>query len=427
MKEDLLHFVWKFKKLPLDKLQTSGNHVISIQDPGTHNLLSGPDFFNAKIRINDQLWAGNVEIHIKSSDWYRHNHEKDTNYNNVILHVVWEDDIPVLRSDGSLVPTLELKEYIPPTVLNAYEKLFNKRGVTFINCEKDISEIDTFTFKNWLERLYFERLERKSELIFKLLKSSKNDWERVLFILLFKNFGLNINGDSFYSVAMAMDYSVIRKLQQDVFKMESIFFGTAALLNDETIQNDYYLDLQREYLFLKSKFGLEDKSVQKPEYFKLRPANFPTIRLSQLANLFATKPNLFSHIISAKTIPELYAIFKIETSSYWHSHFTFGKESKKTRKGLSKKFIDILIINTVIPLKFCYSNYLGLEIQEEIIELITAVEKEDNSIVESYKRLGVIISDAKDSQAILTLHHEYCKQNKCLDCAIGRKLLSGNN
>ncbi len=427
MREDLLHFVWKYKKLPINELRASNNDDISILDSGTHNVLAGPDFFNAKIRINDQLWAGNVEIHVKSSDWYRHHHEKDPNYNNVILHVVWEDDVPVLRNDGSIIPTLELKEYIATTLLSSYQELFNKKEIAFINCEKDIKETDNFTFKNWLERLYFERLEQKSELVFNLLHASQNDWEKVLFILLLKSFGLNTNGDSFFSIAQAMNFKVVRKLQHEVFKMESLFFGTAGFLEDNSIQDTYYLNLQKEYGFLKNKFGLEPKGIQKSYFSKLRPANFPTIRLSQFANLVATRPNFFSSIISAKSISELYSIFKIGTSSYWETHFTFGKESKKSKKGLSKKFVDILIINTIIPLKFCYAKHLGLDINEELIGLISSLKLEENAIVRNYELLGLELHNAKDSQALLTLHKEYCRLNKCLQCAIGREILTGKD
>ncbi len=427
MREDLLHFVWKYKKIHVNELLSSNNDVISILDLGIHNLLQGPDFFNAKIRINNQLWAGNVEIHVKSSDWYRHHHEKDSNYNNVILHVVWEDDVPVLRNDGSVVPTLELKKYITPTLLNSYQELFNKKEITFINCEKNIKETNVFTLKNWLERLYFERLEQKSELVFNLLQASRNDWEKVFFMLLLKNFGLNTNGDSFFSIAQAIDFKVIRKLQYEVFKMESLFFGTAGFLEDledKVVEDTYYLNLQKEYGFLKNKFGLEPKGVQKPYFFKLRPANFPTIRLSQFANLVATRANFFNCIISATSIAELYSIFKIGTSSYWETHFTFGKESRQSKKGLSKKFVDILIINTIIPLKFCYAKHLGLDINEELLGLISSLKLEENTIVRNYELFGLELINAKDSQAILTLHKDYCRQNKCLQCAIGKEILT---
>ncbi len=424
MREDLLHFVWKYKGLPTDNLKTSGNDSISVVDSGVQNFLSGPDFFNAKIQIGSQLWAGNVEVHIKSSDWYRHNHEKDTSYNNVILHVVWEDDVPVFRSNNEVIPTLQLKDYISPILLNSYQTLLNQKKKRFINCEKDLKDIDNFLWKHWLERLYFERLEQKSELVLHLLKESKNDWEKVTFALLFKNFGSNINGDSFLSIANRIDISVIRKLQHDPFQLESLFFGMAGLLEDETIHDSYYLALEKEYHYLKRKFGLDSTTVQKPDFFKLRPPNFPTIRLSQLANLLSLQKNIFSKIIEINTLKDVHNLFKVAASPYWETHFNFGKISKGSKKGISKNFIDILTINTIIPLKFCYHKHLGKDINEEIIEILQYIKREHNSLIVNYESFGAIISDAKDSQACITLYNTYCKQNKCLQCAIGKELLT---
>ncbi len=427
MKEDLLHFIWKYKKLQLDDLVGSNNEPIGIVETGIHNHLAGPDFFNAKVNIDGQLWAGNVEIHLKSSDWYAHNHEQDANYNNVILHVVWEDDGAVFRSDNSEIPTLELRNYIPNGLLNAYQNLFDKEGIRFINCEKNIAQVDTFMFENWLERLYFERLERKSKLVLELLKSSKNDWEQVLFTLLLKNFGLKINGASFLSLAQAFDFSTVRKLQSETQKLESVFYGMSHLLDSEEILDDYYIRLKKEYAHSKNKFGLEEGSVQRPEFFKLRPPNFPTIRLSQLANLYAQSQNLFSKVIHASDLDEIYSLFDVSASAYWNDHFTFGKTSKKSVKRLTKKFIDLLIINSLLPLKFCYAQHQGKEANEDIIQIISQIKKEENSITTNFKNHGISIANAKESQAILQLYNEYCTQNKCLQCVVGSSLLQGNS
>ncbi len=426
MKEDLLHFIWKYKKLQLDDLVGTNNECITIVDTGTHNHLAGPDFFNAKVNIDGQLWAGNVEIHLKSSDWYAHHHEKDANYNNVILHVVWEDDAAVFRSDNSEIPTLELRNYIPKSLLDAYQNLFDKNGVTFINCEKNIAQVDSFLFENWLERLYFERLERKSKCVIELLENSKNDWEQVLFALLLKNFGLKINAASFLSLAQTLDFSTVRKLQFGTLQLESVLYGMSHLLDSEEILDDYYIQLKKEYAHLKNKFGFEEGSVQKPEFFKLRPPNFPTIRLSQLANLYGDRQNLFSKVIHASRLEELYEIFEVSASAYWNDHFTFGKTSKKSIKRLTKEFIDLLIINSLLPLKFCYAQYQGKEANEEIIQIISQIKKEENSIITNFKHHGISIGNAKESQAILHLYNEYCTQNKCLQCAVGNSLLQGN-
>ena len=427
MREDLLHFIWKYKKLPLVDLSTSNEEPVSIIDVGTHNHLSGPDFFNAKVEIDNQLWAGNVEIHIKSSDWYVHRHEEDSNYQNVILHVVWEDDTSVFRKDGSKIPTLEIKNYVSQELLQAYQNLFDKRQYSFINCEASISEVNDFIIENWLERLYFERLEQKSKFVFELLKKSKNNWEQVLFSLLLKNFGLKINGEAFLSLSNSLNFSLIRKLAPKVSHLESVFYGMSHLLEDKTIVDNYYLELRKEFTFLKNKFDLQNAGVIRPEFFKLRPPNFPTIRLSQLANLYAAHQNIFDKVINANSLEELYLLFDVSASPYWNDHFTFGKESKKSRKKVTKKFIDLLIINTILPLKFCYSKYLGKDGNEEILQIISQIKGEQNSIITNFKKQGFVAENAKESQAVIQLYNVYCTQNRCLECAIGNSLLKGND
>ena len=427
MRENLLHFIWKYKKLPLCHLFTSEKEPVSIIAVGTHNYLSGPDFFNAKVEIDGQLWAGNVEIHIKSSDWYVHRHEEDLNYQNVILHVVWEDDTSVFRKNGSAIPTLELKKYVSQELLLSYQNLFDRKRYTFINCEATISEIDDFIIQNWLERLYFERLERKSVFVFELLERSKNDWEQVLFSMLLKNFGLNINGEAFLSLSNALGFSVVRKLQPQISQLETVFYGMSHLLEDDTIVDTHYLGLKKEFEFLKRKFDLQNSSVLRPEFFQLRPSNFPTIRLSQLANLYNTHHNFFDKVINANSLVELYSLFDASASFYWNDHFTFGKVSKKSTKKVTKKFIDLLIINTVLPLKFCYSQYLGKDVNDELLQIISQIKGEQNSIITNFKKHGFTTQNAKDSQAVLQLYDEYCTQNGCLKCAIGNRILDRND
>lgn len=425
MKEDLLHFIWKYKKLQLEDLVTSKNETVSIVDVGTHNHLAGPDFFNARICIDGQQWAGNVEIHIKSSDWYVHDHETDIKYNNVILHVVWEDDCEIFRSDNTQIPTLELKRFISDDVLNAYMNLFDKKGVGFINCEKDISQLDSFVFQNWLERLYFERLERKSNKVEELLEQSQNDWEKVLFTLLLKNFGLKINGEAFLSLAQAIDFSIMRKTQSNVLQLESLLFGLSGLLHDDCV-DEYPKKLKKEYVYLRHKFNLNEEGVQRPEFFKLRPSNFPTIRLSQFANLYGLHQNLFGKVIKASSLNEIYSIFEISASPYWNNHFTFEKISEQSVKKLTKAFIDLVIMNTLIPIKFSYAEHLGHDVNEGIVQIMSDIKKEKNSIVVGFETVGVAIKSAKDSQAILQLHNEYCIKNRCLQCTVGNSLLQGN-
>lgn len=426
MKEDLLHYIWKHKKLLLGQLVGTQGESISILDTGTHNHLTGPDFFNAKIKIDDQLWAGNVEIHLNASDWYAHRHEEDANYNNVILHVVWQDDATVFRKDRSKITTLELKGYVPEKLLMSYRDLMDKQGVRFINCERHIGQLDAFLLENWMDRLYFERLERKSRQVSELLQASKNDWEQTFFKLLLKSFGLKINGEAFMSLGETLQFSTVQKISGDRFQMESLLFGMSHLLEGEDVVDEYYLQLQKEFGHLKGKYDLDASGVIKPEFFKLRPANFPTLRLSQLANLYAERQNLFSQVINASGIDAIYAIFEVSASPYWNDHYTFGKTSKRSTKKLTKKFIDLLIINTLLPLKFCYARYYGKESDEEIVRIISEIKSEQNSIIGNFKDCGLSIRDARQSQAAIQLYNEYCVVNRCLQCAVGNRLLQGN-
>ncbi|WP_276165795.1 DUF2851 family protein [Zobellia alginiliquefaciens] len=423
MREDLLHFIWKYKKLQVTDLATTRGERLFLLDFGTHNHLAGPDFFNAKIDIDGQVWAGNVEMHLKSSDWYAHHHEEDDNYNNVILHVVWEDDGEVFRNDNSEIPTLELRKYIPLQLLQSYQKLFDKKDIRFINCEKDLKEVEEFLVKNWLERLYFERLEAKAEFVLELLEKSNNNWEQVLFTLLLKAFGLKINGACFQSLGAALEFSVFRKQQGNVFQMESLLFGMTHLLEDDQVLDEHYLQLKKEYRYQKKKYNLKDEGVLKPQFFKLRPPNFPTIRLSQLANLYGSHSSLFQKVISASSLEEMYLLFAVSASPYWNNHYTFGKESKKSIKKLTPKFIDLLIINAILPLQFCYAKYQGKEVNESIINIISNIKKEENTVVRNFKTHGLSVGNAQESQALLQLYNGYCTQNKCLQCAVGTNLL----
>ncbi len=423
MKEDLLHFVWKYKKYPNAGLRTTSGNTVLIKSAGVHNKLSGPDFFNVSVEIDGQLWAGNVEIHIKSSDWYAHNHEKDANYNNVILHVVWEDDISVFRADGSEIPTLELRNYIPNELLVNYKRLLEGTRNRTINCQYGIHAVSDFTIHNWLERLYFERLEKKSLVISKLLKDSKNEWEKVLFILLFKNFGSKINGTHFFEIAENLNFSIVRKLYNKPLELESLLFGLAGLLTKENEMEPYQKELKQSFDFLVHKYELSAEISKKAEFFKLRPLNFPTIRISQFAALYASNNQLFQDLMQLEG-RDLYELFNVKASIYWDTHYTFGKTSNNRVKKISKKFIDLLIINTVMPLKFCYQKHNGIPLSDSFTKSIERIDKEGNSIVQIFLDLGVTVKSAKDTQALLELYNNYCEKNNCLQCAVGTELLT---
>ncbi|MDO7173970.1 DUF2851 family protein [Mariniflexile sp. AS56] len=421
MQEDFLHYIWKHKKIELNKLKTTDGETVLVTSVGQHNFNSGPDFFNAQLQIGEQLWAGNVEIHVNSSDWFLHNHEQDKAYDTVILHVVWEHDTDVFRNNNTPIPTLQLKDFTSKEVLNNYEKLFSKSG-KWINCENDFASIEDFLLNNWLERLYFERLERKSETIQDLLKETKNDWEAVFFIMLAKNFGLKVNGESFYSMAKSIDFSIVRKSQANQQTLEALFFGQAGLL-EQGFENAYYLELVKDYQFLKQKFKLENDSVMPLQFFRLRPPNFPTIRISQLASLYYEHKNLFSKVMEAKSLEDFYALFKVSAASFWSSHYTFQKTSKASTKTLTKSFVDLLLINTVLPIKFCYSKERGEESDAIILKIASDLASEKNSIIEAFNGLRNVSNSSLQSQALLQLKTEYCAKNKCLQCAVGSYLV----
>ncbi len=425
MREDLLYFIWKHNKLPTKQLCTGNGEAIAIKATGTQNRFAGPDFFNAKVEIGGQLWAGNVEMHLKSSDWYMHHHETDENYDNVILHVVWEDDIAVFRKDGSQIPTLEVQQYVSDQLLSGYRNLLENSRKSFINCEKDLKDLDSFLVENWLHRLYIERLEHKSKLILELLKASKNDWEAALFILLAKNFGSKVNGPYFLEQAQQLDFSIVRKTTNEPLQLEALLFGHFGLLNVDDCSDAYFLQLKNEYQYLVRKFGLME-NLSKPEFFGLRPLNFPTIRVSQLVNLYAGGHNIFSRLMDLNKLEDIYQAFDVFAGPYWENHYTFGKISKKRTKKLSKKFIDLVIVNTILPLKFCYAKYVGKEWNEELITLVSQLGKEDNSIIKNFDKIGPKTQNALESQAKLELYTNYCSKNKCMQCAIGTQLLNRN-
>ncbi|WP_121667176.1 DUF2851 family protein [Mesonia aquimarina] len=424
MREDFLHYIWKFKKFDFLQAETVSGKNVDIYNMGMHNQdESGPDFFNAKLKIEEQLWAGNVEIHVNSSDWYAHQHEEDKNYDNVILHVVWKHDVEVFRKDNTEIPCLVLNGLVKPRAIKNYRALLADK-YRWINCEKQFSDFSDFTFNNWLERLYVERLQEKSLLINELLHESTKDWEAVLFQLLAKSFGLNKNGDAFLQMSKTIPFTVIRKLD-NVFQLEALFFGQANMLLLPK-EDAYYQELQKEYTYLKQRFSLVENPNIQVEYFRLRPPNFPTIRLSQLANLYANKSNLFSKLISVKDKTELYKIFELETSEYWKSHYSFEKETSSKNKKISKKLIDLFIINTIVPLQFCYANSKHKN-KEISFDLIKSVAPEKNSITQKFTVLRKQkIESAMHTQALLQLKPNYCDKNRCLNCSLGLSLLQKN-
>jgi len=424
MKEQLLHYVWQYKLFNTTKLTTVSGERIRILQSGVYNRNSGPDFLNAKIELENLLWFGHVEIHIKSSDWYAHHHENDTNYDAVVLHVVYEHDVEVFTSGNRKHYTVALKEFIDQDILIGYEKLFAKEK-KWIPCEREMLSVGDFTLKNWLERLYFERLEHKSKFITDLLKTSNFDFEAVLFKLLAKNFGLKVNGEAFLKLAESIDFSILRKERFDAHSLAALLFGQAGFL-DEDLEENYYLKLRDEYKYIKHKYQLKTLPKQQFQFFRMRPNNFPTIRLAQLVALYHKTSSLFSELMHIGKLEDYYKIFSIEVNNFWKKHYTFDKVSKQTSKQLTKPFIDLLLINTIIPLKFVYMKQINQYDEEELLSLIRSINAEKNTIISKFMDMGIAVNSALESQSLLQLHNNYCIAKSCLSCAIGNFLIRGN-
>lgn len=387
---------------------------------GTHNQHDEPDFKEAQLIVGNLKWIGSVELHLKSSDWYRHNHHQDQNYDTVNLHVVWEDDIEVCREDGSVLPTLVLKNLVAKELLYYYQETFLKSS-TFIPCESQLAHFPQPLFQLWKERLFVARLEEKSQRIQSLLAATKNDWEAVLFLLLSRNFGLNINGEAFFEMAKSIPFKVIRKLQQDERALEALLLGQAGLL--ATAKSSVYgASLCEEFKYLQHKFSLSSSNVS-VRFMRLRPQNFPTIRLVQLAQLYASSQQLFAKIFEAKTLSVQW-MTKVGVLSFWKTHYTFEKVSKTREKKITSAFVDLLQVNTLIPLYFCYQRSKGKDPNAKVFELMQAIKPEKNVVVEGFQALGVNANNALDTQSFLHLKKGYCELKKCLLCNVGVYLLN---
>ncbi|TYP70969.1 DUF2851 family protein [Aquimarina intermedia] len=425
MKEDFLHYIWKYNKIRSNDLKTTDGSSLQILSVGSHNTEnSGSDFFNSSLFIDDQKWAGNVEIHIKSSDWYIHGHETDKNYDNVILHVVWEDDVAIYRKDNSKIPALELKELVDPEVFAAYENLvLSKEKSTWLTCAKLLSQVPEFNIIRWKKQVYIERLLQKSEVIFALTKNTHNDWEAVLYKMIAKGFGLNANGEAFAAMVNSFPYNLIKKYSKRPMQLEALFFGQLKLLTVE-IEDPYYQELQREYAFLKHKHKLSQEGLLSAEFFRLRPQNFPTIRLSQLAALLSKHNQLFTIVTTCDSLGQFYDAFSVKTSSYWERHYTFGKVSKRNVKQTSKSFIDLLVMNVVVPFLFAYNRSRGVEDHSKLLSIMESLQPEKNTVIREFEKSGMSMENAMDSQAYLQLKSQYCVKKKCLQCAFGNYFLN---
>ena len=420
MKEEFLHYVWNNGFFKTEELRTTLNQPIKIVSKGFHNHNAGPDFSNAKIVIDDILWVGNIEMHKASSDWYAHGHEKDPAYDNVILHIVYEDNMPVYNSNNVQIPTLVLSKYVYKGLIKNYNKLLKTKAI--LRCQNDIGNIDKFTVIHYKYRLFFERLEDKYTIVKGLLNQSNNDWNVVMYETLLKYFGGNVNKEAFEMLAKYLSYQIFIKHIDSVFQLEALLFGVSGFLNDDK-PDAYYQKLKKEFLFLKEKYKLSVMPDKVIKFHRLRPLNFPTIRLAQFAQLCNNTTFLFERLMNIKKKEEAYAFFNISAGEYWKTHYNFEKSTKSKRKNVGTDFIDHILINVVVPLKFAYQKHFDTYNEDEIINLIESIKPEKNRIVTTFNKIDLKAKNALDTQAILQLNQKYCSQNKCLYCEIAHKIL----
>ena len=416
MNERLLQYIWQFQYFNRNELCTVEGEEIQIIQQGKLNTNQGPDFTDARIRIGDTVFAGSVELHLKSSDWQRHGHSDDANYRNVILHVVYERD-----SEGKKgMPVLELQSRIPKIMLERYGSLMNSGS--FIACANSISEVKEITWFAWKERLLAERLSRKTERILEMYRRTNGHWEETFWWLLARNFGSKINSDAFEQIARSLPVTILAKSKNSIHQLEALLLGQAGLLAGDFTE-DYPQLLQREYRFLKAKYKLP--SVAQPVHFlRMRPGNFPSLRLAQLAMLIHTSLHLFSKVLDAETLPEVKQWLNVTANDYWHYHYLLNEPSSFKIKKLGASMIDNIIINTLAPVLFAYGLYHNEEKYKT--KALTWLEKtvaEKNSILNGFHLLSVSNKSAYDSQSLLELKNEYCNKKRCLECSVGNYLL----
>ncbi|MGL5272109.1 MAG: DUF2851 family protein, partial [Phocaeicola sp.] len=425
--EQLLHYTWKHKLFPLRELITTTQQRLEVIDTGINNSNAGPDFFNAKIKLDGILWVGNIEIHQRTSDWYKHGHDKDPAYQSVILHIAHEVDTTLYDVNGNIIPQLSLQT--PKELLDNYKTLLKEES--YPACHRVTSTLPKLTIHSWLSSLQTERFEQRAKQVKERLTQCGGDWEEALFRTLARNFGFGVNGDAFEWWAQQIPLKVIGKIRDDHFKIEALFFGQAGLL--EEVPNcsptsviaaawgdSYWQALKKEYTYLKHLFELKPMDVVHWRFLRLRPTNFPHIRLAQLAHLYHHSYSLLSRLMEADSIPKTQELLKSGTSEYWKKHYSFGKESPFREKQLSKSTLNLLLINSVIPFLYTYGLHRGNDLLcSRASCFIEELKPEVNYITRMWEACGITAAHAGDSQALIQLKKEYCDKKKCLYCRIG--------
>lgn len=427
--EELLHYTWKHKLFPLQSLTTTDGSPVEVIDPGLHNRNAGPDFFNSKIKIGGTLWVGNVEIHTRSTDWFQHGHDRDPRYNNVVLHVCETVDGSIVTADGHYPPQMQLS--VPPAVREHYAEL--QQTDQYPPCYRIIPDLSALTVHSWMAALQTERLEQKTEAIRQRAERLDGSWEDAFFVTLARNYGFGINGDAFEQWAYNVPLKAVAHHRDSLFQIEAIFMGQAGLLELDTIPahyqkdalNDgYFARLRNEYQYLAHKFTLTPMDASQWRFLRLRPQNFPHIRISQLANLYYQQRLGLSTLIDCKTVDELKALLRSQVTPYWETHYTFGSLSTKNEKHLSYGSLNLLMINTAIPVLFAVGRHRRREeLCDRAFDLLEQLRPENNYIVRMWQQCGLTVRSAGDTQALIQLKKEYCDKRDCLRCRFGYEYL----
>ncbi len=420
MKERLLQYIWQFQYFSKSELTTVNGDTLQILSAGILNTNQGPDFLSAKIKSGTTTWAGNIELHIKSSDWNLHKHSIDNNYSNIILHVVWLHDKEITDAKGNVLLTLELQSRVSNLLLSRYQELMNASN--FITSENEIGRVNELVFNSWKLRLLIERLQKKSAVIFNKLEQNNFHWEEMFWWMLAKNFGTTINGEAFESIAHSIQVNILAKHKNQIHQLEALLFGQAGLLNKE-FKDDYPLMLQREFTFLSKKYKLQLPNAALL-FLRMRPANFPTIRLAQLAMLIHKSHHLLSAIKEACTVGEIEKLLNVTANDYWHCHYMFDEQASFKMKNTGEQMINNILINTVVPVLFAYGlHYNEQAYKDKALKWLEDISAEKNRITKGFEALHVSNKNAFDSQALIELKNEYCDKKRCLECAVGNSIL----
>lgn len=416
MTERLLQYIWQFQYFNKAAMTTAEGELLQVIHPGFHNTNQGPDFIDAKIKIDHTVWAGSIELHINASNWKDHKHDGDSNYKNVVLHVVWQHDVNLHLSFSTLV----LEDKVPKFLLAKYDELM-KAG-SFIPCEKNIQQVNTLTWTSWKERLLVERLQHRSAMVFELAGKTNHHWEELFWWMLAKNFGVKVNSNAFEKIAQSIPIKVLAKHKNQVQQLEALLLGQAGLL-EKDFSEKYPQLLQKEYRFLKNKYQLP--KVEAPLFFlRMRPANFPSLRLAQLAMLVHSSVHLFSSVKESSDLATIKKLINVTANDYWHYHYILDDPTAYKKKNTGAQMIDNILINTILPVLFAYGMYHKENHYKEIaLQWLGEISPEKNAVTKRFALLGVENKNACDSQALLQLKKDYCDKKRCLDCAIGNKLL----